>query len=223
MKRLVLAVPALVMLILVPLAPAFGQAGGIDMAALDRLAEDHKQVPLTEDIINRFVASYPEMKAVGAKFPQTEATEDKASEDGDDELASMPPEKRKAMEEVATKHGFKDLEEWMTVASTVAMSYAHLREGKSRQDLQTMIDRAVTQAENNPKLTQEQREKAIAPISRDRRQARKAAAAARQYRAGGEDDRQNRPGDEDPVTCLYGKSDLSPAMTRLVFLRPIML
>jgi hypothetical protein len=42
------------------------------------------------------------------------------------------------------------------------MSYAHLREGKSRQDLQTMIDRAVTQAENNPKLTQEQREKAIA-------------------------------------------------------------
>jgi hypothetical protein len=163
MKRLVLAVPALVMLILAaPLTPAFGQAGGIDMKALDRLAEDHKQVPLTEDIINRFVASYPEMKAVGAKFPQTEATEDKASEDGDDELASMPPEKRKAMEEVATKHGFKDLEEWMTVASTLAMSYAHLREGKSRQDLQTMIDRAVTQAENNPKLTQEQREKAIA-------------------------------------------------------------
>lgn len=163
MKRLVLAVPALVMLILAaPLTPAFGQAGGIDMDALDRLAEDHKQVPLTEDIINRFVASYPEMKAVGAKFPQTEATEDKASEDGDDELASMPPEKRKAMEEVATKHGFKDLDEWMTVASTVAMSYAQLREGKSRQDLQTMIDRAVTQAENNPKVTQEQRKRAIA-------------------------------------------------------------
>ncbi len=80
MKRLVLAVPALVMLILAaPLTPAFGQAGGIDMEALDRLIEDHKQVPLTEDIINRFVASYPEMKAVGAKFPQTEATEDKAA------------------------------------------------------------------------------------------------------------------------------------------------
>ena len=48
MKRLVLAVPALVMLILTaPLTPAFGQAGGIDMEALDRLAEDHKQVPLT--------------------------------------------------------------------------------------------------------------------------------------------------------------------------------
>ena len=222
MKRLVLAVPALVMLILAPLTPAFGQTGGIDMEALDRLAEDHKQVPLTEDIINRFIASYPEMKSVGAKFPQTEATEDKASEDGDDELASMPPEKRKAMEEVATKHGFKDLDEWMTVASTVAMSYAQLREGKSRQDLQTMIDRAVTQAENNPKLTQEQRDR---PISRDRRQARKAAAAARQYRAGGEDDRQARPGDEDPVTLplLHEKSDPSPAMTRLVFLRPIML
>jgi hypothetical protein len=132
MKRLVLAVPALVMLILAaPLTPAFGQAGGIDMEALDRLAEDHKQVPLTEDIINRFVASYPEMKAVGAKFPQTEATEDKASENGDDELASMPPEKRKAMEEVATKHGFKDLEEWMTVASTVAMSYAHLARARA--------------------------------------------------------------------------------------------
>ena len=159
MKRLVLAVPALVMLILAaPLTTAFAQAGGIDMQALDRLAEDHKQVPLTENIINSFVASYPEMKAVGAKYPSAEGEE---AEDSD-ELASMPPEKRKAMEEVASKHGFKDLEEWMTVASTVAMSYAQLREGKRQQDLQTMIDRAVTQAENNPKMTQEQREKAIA-------------------------------------------------------------
>lgn len=116
-------------------------------------------MPLTEDMVDRFVASYPEMKAVGVKFPATEAEEGSAEES---EVASLPPEKRKAMEEVATKHGFKDLEEWVAVTNSVAMSYAFVREGKSQKDLDAMVDRAISQAEADQKLTDEQREKAIA-------------------------------------------------------------
>ena len=74
----------------------------------------------------------------------------------------MPPEKRKAMEEVATKHGFKNLEDWIAVTNSVAMSYAFVREGKSQKDLDTMVANAVAQAEADQKLTDEQREKAIA-------------------------------------------------------------
>ena len=70
-------------------------------------------------MINRFVASFPDMRAVGAKFPATQPTEEAAA--GSD-LDALSPEKRKAMEEVATKHGFKDLEEWTTVASSIVMS-----------------------------------------------------------------------------------------------------
>jgi hypothetical protein len=47
------------------------------------------------------------MRAVGAKFPPSEAELNASGEESG--LDAMPPEKRRAMEEVATKHGFKDL------------------------------------------------------------------------------------------------------------------
>ncbi len=109
-------------------------------------------------MIDRFIASYPEMKAIGAKFPGTESPEGANS----DSIESLPPEKRKAMEEVAAKHGSKNLDEWVTVTSSVAMSYAYVREGKSAKDLSKMVEAAIAQAERDDKLTQEQREKTVA-------------------------------------------------------------
>lgn len=141
-------------------APAQGLEG-FDPAALDKMAESVRQVPLTEDMINRFVASYTEMRAVGGKFPVTEPTEEAAAAAGSD-LDALSPEKRKAMEEVATKHGFKDLEEWTTVASSIVMSYAYVKEGKRVGELDKMVDQLVAQAQNDPKLTEEQKQQAIA-------------------------------------------------------------
>ena len=132
---------------------------GFDPAALDKMAESVRQVPLTEDMINRFVASFPDMRAVGAKFPATQPTEEAAA--GSD-LDALSPEKRKAMEEVATKHGFKNLEEWTTVASSIVMSYAYVREGKRVGELDKMVEQLVAQAQNDAKLTEEQKEQAIA-------------------------------------------------------------
>ncbi|MET0667426.1 MAG: hypothetical protein ABWY38_05560 [Methyloceanibacter sp.] len=75
MNRLVLAAAfALAMSAMFP-APVLAQGGGFDPAVLDKLAEEIHQVPLTEDMINRFVASHPEMKEVGAKFPATKESE----------------------------------------------------------------------------------------------------------------------------------------------------
>ncbi len=159
MKRLVFAAAVAFAMSAISPAPALAQGGGFDPAVLDKLAEEIKQVPLTENMIDRFVASYPEMKEVSAKFPPTEAEKDPNREESD--LEVMPPEKRKAMEAVATKHGFKDLEEWIAVTNSVAMSYAHVREGKSKKDLDAMVANAVAQAEADQKLTSEQREKAI--------------------------------------------------------------
>ena len=42
------------------------------------------------------------------------------------------------------------------------MSYAYVREGKSRKDLDAMVANAVAQVEADQKLTNEQRENAIA-------------------------------------------------------------
>lgn len=44
------------------------------------------------------------------------------------------------------------------------VSYAYLREGKGLNELDKMVDRMVAQAENDSKLTDEQRQKAIAQV-----------------------------------------------------------
>jgi hypothetical protein len=141
-----------------PLASSFA-GDEFDPAVLDEIAKDVHQIPLTEDMINRFVASYPEMKEVGAKFPQTEMPD--ASES---DIESLPPDKRDAMTAVATKHGFKDLQEWSDVAQSVVMSYAYLREGKGPEELDKMVAAMVAQAENDSKLTEEQRQKTIEQV-----------------------------------------------------------
>lgn len=160
MRRLLLLAVLFALAIGVPLAPAFS-AEEFDPAVLDQMAKDVHQVPLTEDMIDRFVASYPEMKEVVAKFPATQMP-DEPSDKSD--LEMLPPDKRAAMTAVATKHGFKDLQEWSDVAQSVVMSYAYLREGKGLQELDKMVDQMVAQAESDSKLTDEQRQKTIAQV-----------------------------------------------------------
>jgi hypothetical protein len=165
MSRFLLLAALLLFAIGAPLAPALA-ADEFDPAVLDKMAEEAHQVPLTEDMIDRFVASYPEMRAIGAKFPATQ-TPDEPSGKGDSDksdLDALPPEKREAMTAVATKHGFKDLEEWSAVASSVVMSYAYLREGKGLDELDKMVNQLVAQAENDTKLTEEQKQKTITQV-----------------------------------------------------------
>ena len=147
------------------LAPALA-ADEFDPAVLDKMAEEAHQVPLTEDMINRFVASYPEMREIGAKFPAAQAPDEPSGKGDSDksDLDALPPEKREAMTAVATKHGFKDLQEWSDVAQSVVMSYAYLREGKGLDELDKMLNQLVAEAENDTKLTEEQKQKTIAQV-----------------------------------------------------------
>ncbi|MCJ7526942.1 MAG: hypothetical protein MUO37_02340 [Methyloceanibacter sp.] len=170
MSRFLLLAALLLFSLGAPLAPALA-ADEFDPAVLDKMAEEAHQVPLTEDMINRFVASYPEMREIGAKFPAAQTPDEPSgksdSDKGDSDksdLDALPPEKREAMTAVATKHGFKDLQEWSDVAQSVVMSYAYLREGKGLDELDKMMNQLVAQAENDTKLTEEQKQKTIAQV-----------------------------------------------------------
>jgi hypothetical protein len=165
MSRFLLLAALLLFSLGAPLAPALA-ADEFDPAVLDKMAEEAHQVPLTEDMINRFVASYPEMREIGAKFPAAQAPDEPSDKNDSDksDLDALPPEKREAMTAVATKHGFKDLHEWSDVAQSVVMSYAYLREGKGLDELDKMMNQLVAQAENDTKLTEEQKQKTIAQV-----------------------------------------------------------
>jgi hypothetical protein len=74
----------------------------------------------------------------------------------------MAADKRAALEAVATKHGFKDLDEWSSVASSVVMSYTYALQEKKTGALEEAVRLNIAQAERDPTLSEEERRKTIA-------------------------------------------------------------
>ena len=70
------------------------------------------------------------MRKTGADFPGTELSDEPSEKGQASDLDAMPADKRAALEAVAKKHGFKDLQEWTDVANSVVMSYVYAAQGK---------------------------------------------------------------------------------------------
>lgn len=146
--------------------PALSQGfaeGGVDPAEIAEMTASARQVPLTEDMVDRLITSFADMRKTGAEFPGTQLP-NKPPAPGSDksDLDAMPEDKRAALEEVAKKHGFEDLQQWSDVANSVVMTYVFAAQGKKPGSVQEAVRLNVAQAERDPNLTPEQREQTAA-------------------------------------------------------------
>jgi hypothetical protein len=122
-----------------------------------------RQVPLTADMVDRLIASFPAMRETGAKFPGTELPETSKTPGGEaSDFDAMPADKRAALEAVAQEHGFKDLQDWSDVANSVVMSYVYAAQGKKPGSVEEAVKMNVAQAERDPSLTAEQKAQTVA-------------------------------------------------------------
>jgi hypothetical protein len=144
--------------------PPFTDKQPVDPVAIEKMAADVRQVPLTEDMINRFIASFKGMREVAKKFPNTKLPDSVIDEAPGSEFKHMPEDKRAAMTAVATANGFKDLEEWSVVGSSIAMSYTYALQGKKPGELSKAISMHISEVKDDPKLNSEQKEEQIARL-----------------------------------------------------------
>lgn len=170
MPRRLLNVPALFAFALL-LAIAAGTSahaqglapGGFDPAQIEEMTASARQVPLTEDKVDRLIASFPDMRATGSEFPGTQLPEKQPAPGSEaSDLDAMPADKRAALETVAKKHGFSDLQEWSDVANSVVMTYIYLAQGKKPGSVEEAVRMNVASAERDPNLTPEQRTQTVA-------------------------------------------------------------
>src|SRR5688572_8727804 len=77
----------------------------IDPVQVEKMAAEVRQVPLSEDMVDRFIASFKEMRDVAKKFPETKLPDSIIDETPGTEFKHMSPEKREAMMKVATANG----------------------------------------------------------------------------------------------------------------------
>ena len=128
------------------------------------MATEVRQVPLTEDMINRFIASFEGMRAVATKFPDTKLPDTVIDEAPGSEFKHMAPEKREAMTAVAAANGFKDLDEWSVVGSSIAMSYTDAMQGKKPGEAAKAINMHIAEVKEDSRLNSEQKNAQIAEL-----------------------------------------------------------
>lgn len=126
-------------------------------------AQAQASYPLNSGIVENFIASFP---AILAKADELEEQYD--VDEGD---ASNPMEAfgaymahQGAMAElnaIVTSHGFAGFADWLQAASSIAIAHAFAREG-GQMDVQMAA--AIEQIENNPNMTDQQKEAMIAQI-----------------------------------------------------------
>lgn len=170
--------------------------GGFDPAQIDEMTASARQVPLTEDMVERLIASFPDMRKTGEKFPGTELPANPpAPGSGASDLDAMPDDKRAALEAVATKHGFENLQEWSDVANSVVMTYIYIAQGKKPGSVKEAVRLNVAQAERDPNLTAKQKEQTVAL-----------------YRKIGESLQRLEPSKENYALVAEMKDELAPIM-----------
>jgi hypothetical protein len=136
----------------------------IDPVQVEKMAAEVRQVPLTEDMVDRFIASFKEMRDVAKQFPETKLPDSIIDETPGSEFKHMSPAKREAMMKVATANGFKDLDEWSVVGASIAMSYTYALQGKKPGEVAKAINMHIAEVKEDQKLSAEQKESQIAEL-----------------------------------------------------------
>ncbi len=117
------------------------------------------QVPLTTDLVQRLIDSWPEMSALASDFTDQYGID----EDAPDPAAvfgswASHPEAKAKIDAVIAKHGFKDLDEWTKVANSILIAYDwddDLVDPKK-------IEEAVHDIDKTPGLSQAEKDALIA-------------------------------------------------------------
>lgn len=120
-----------------------------------------EQVRLTEDSLTRFLASYPEVKAVSKKYDRERSARDEEDGGPIDSLSDYMQVQgaRGEMQAIIEKHGFDGFADWGKVAQSVAMAYGFVKSGQSPDEFNGMTEKALAKIQNNPRLSAEQKEK----------------------------------------------------------------
>ncbi len=118
-----------------------------------------QQVPLDKSKVSRFLASYPELKALGKKY---EKDNPKAVDAGKGPMAALSgymqhQAARAEMESVLSSHGFASFPKWLDVARSVALAYGFVKSGKTPQQLGGQAEKALASIRDNSRLSDAQK------------------------------------------------------------------
>ena len=104
------------------------------------------------------------LETLAKKFPDTRLPDSVIDEAPGSEFKHMAEDKRVAMTAVATANGFKDLDDWSVVGSSIAMSYTYAIQGKKPGEVTKAINMHIAEVKEDSRLNAEQKDAQIAQL-----------------------------------------------------------
>ncbi len=131
-----------------------GVSGSWTTSAHAQNAMMTQSVALNSDTVGRFVASFPEVRALSETLEQEfdVPRSDSATENLGAFMQYQGAMAR--MNSIVGQHGFSSFMDWMQVMSSVVSAYTFAREGGGVDD---QMAQAIAQIESNPNLTEAQK------------------------------------------------------------------
>jgi hypothetical protein len=112
------------------------------------------EVPLTFEIVENFIASYPEVRAKGEEL-KTEYEVPEGNTSTAFQAWAAVGGAKSALDTTVQAHGFADFSEWLQTFSSVARAYAFVREGGA---LDSEMAEAIEKVRNDPNIPDGQKE-----------------------------------------------------------------
>ena len=170
------------MLVTMSLSVAFAAAiaAGIAPAPMPaasaqaQLSAEH-QIELTPAMVEGFLATYPEIDALGEEFKRQYgyAAADPEDPAGFAMAYARYAEARERMESVLHGHGIGSMEEWAQIAYSVMIAYSFAESGENVSGMDREMAEAIAQIRGDDSIPAEQREQLAASLEAQMEQIRR--------------------------------------------------
>lgn len=124
------------------------------------------QVELTGPMVEGFLATYPEIEALGEEFAREYGYVEADPEDpASFAMAySRYADARQRMESVLSRHGIATMEQWAQIAYSVMIAYSFAEGGENIGGMDQEMAEAIAQIRNDQSIPADQREHLVAAL-----------------------------------------------------------
>lgn len=144
----------------------FGAGFGLVQTARSQEQQLPMQVPLTPEMVEAFVTSYPELQQLGDRLEQKYGRVDADPEDPSSFVSGFAQyaDARGQMEQIVQGHGFASLQDWVQAAYSVMLAYSFSQRGEGGGSVDSEMAEAIEQIRSDRSISAEQKEQLIAML-----------------------------------------------------------
>jgi hypothetical protein len=124
------------------------------------------QIQLTPELVEGFIASYPELITLREQLKQKYGQVDADPEDPSSFVTAYAQyaDARAQMEGIIQSHGIASIQDWVQVAYSVMLAYSFSERGEGGGSVDSEMAEAIDQIKNDKSIPKEQKEQLIAML-----------------------------------------------------------